>query len=83
MNSENQNSRKTISKFFYWSEQFIILLAHLFLLGWILYTLYAGGSLTFQQILWHFLGIGCYGGFLIWICAFLAKRRYKKEIFKK
>lgn len=60
--------------------QFIILLAHLVLLKWILYTLYEGGVLPFKTLMFHFLGISIYGALLIRTCAFIYKRQYMKEL---
>lgn len=62
--------------------QFIILIAHLVLLKWILYTLYEGGVLPFNTLLYHFLGISVYGALLIRTCAFIYKRQYLKELEK-
>lgn len=59
--------------------QFFILVAHLVLLKWILYTLYEGGVLPFKALLYHFLGISLYGALLIRGCAFIYKRQYLKE----
>lgn len=60
--------------------QFVILVAHLVLLKWILYTLYEGGVLPFQTLMYHFLGISIYGALLIRICAYIYKRQYQKEL---
>jgi hypothetical protein len=62
--------------------QFLILVAHLILLKWILYTLYEGGILPFETLLYHFLGISVYGGLLIRTCAWVYKRQYLKEMEK-
>jgi len=62
--------------------QFIILVAHLVLLNWIIYTLYEGGILPFKTLLFHFLGISVYGAVLIRTCAYLYKRQYLKELEK-
>lgn len=62
--------------------QLVIFIAHLILLKWILYTLYEGGVLPFQTLLYHFLGISVYGAFLIRTCAYIYKRRYEKELEK-
>jgi hypothetical protein len=64
------------------SIQFTILIAHLVLLKWILYTLYEGGVLPFKTLLYHFLGISVYGGVLIRTCAYIYKRQYEKELQK-
>ncbi len=60
--------------------QLAILIAHLILLKWILYTLYEGGVLPFQTLMFHFLGISTYGGVLIWGCATIYRRQYEKEL---
>ncbi len=62
--------------------QLFILIAHIVLLKWILYTLYEGGVLPFKTLLYHFLGISVYGGLLIRFCAFIYKRQYIKEMEK-
>lgn len=62
--------------------QLFILVAHLVLLWWILYTLYEGGVLPFKTLLLHFLGISLYGAALIRTCAWIYKRQYLKEIGK-
>jgi apolipoprotein N-acyltransferase len=60
--------------------QLIILIAHLVLLKWILYTLYEGGVMPFANVLYHFLGISVYGALLIRFCAWYYKRQYLKEL---
>lgn len=62
--------------------QLAILIAHLVLLKWILYTLYEGGVLPFKTLMYHFLGISIYGGLLIRTCAYIYKRQYLKELEK-
>lgn len=62
--------------------QLAILVAHLILLKWILYTLYEGGVLPFTTLMYHFLGISIYGGLLIRTCAYIYKRQYLKELEK-
>lgn len=62
--------------------QFLILIAHLVLLKWILYTLYEGGVLPFKTLLYHFVGISVYGALLIRTCAYIYKRQYLKELEK-
>jgi len=73
INKENIGQRFT---------QFIILVAHLVLLKWILYTLYEGGVLPFKSLMYHFLGISIYGALLIRTCAYIYKRQYQKELAK-
>lgn len=60
--------------------QLVILIAHLVLLKWILYTLYEGGVLPLKTLLYHFLGISVFGALLIRTCAFIYKRQYEKEL---
>lgn len=62
--------------------QLLILVAHILLLQWILYTLYEGGVLPFQTLMFHFLGISVAGALLIRTCAFIYKRQYLKELEK-
>jgi len=59
--------------------QLFILVAHLLLLKWIIYTLYEGGVLPFKTLMYHFLGISAAGGLLIRFCWFY-KRQYFKEL---
>lgn len=60
--------------------QLFILVAHLVLLKWIIYTLYEGGILPFKTLMYHFLGISAYGGLLIRFCAWFYKKQYLKEL---
>lgn len=60
--------------------QLIILVAHIVLLKWILYTLWEGGVLPFKTLMFHFLGISIYGALLIRTCAYIYKRQYLKEL---
>jgi hypothetical protein len=62
--------------------QLFILVAHLVLLKWIIYTLYEGGVLPFNTLMYHFLGISVYGGVLIRFCAWFYNRQYLKELEK-
>jgi hypothetical protein len=73
LNRENFGQRLT---------QFLIIVAHLVLLKWILYTLYEGGVLPFKTLLYHFLGISAFGAALIRTCAYIYKRQYLKELEK-
>jgi apolipoprotein N-acyltransferase len=63
--------------------QLFILLAHLALLMWILYTLYEGGVLPFKTLLLHFLGISVAGALLIRFCAYIYQKAYEKEQLRK
>ena len=60
--------------------QFLIFLAHILLLGWILYTLYEGGRLGMTKVLLNFLGVGVFGALLIRISALVAKKNYQNSI---
>lgn len=60
--------------------QLFILVAHLVLLRWIVYTLMEGGILPFKTLMYHFLGISVYGGVLIRFCAWFYRRQYLKEL---
>lgn len=60
--------------------QLMILLAHIALLKWILYTLWEGGVLPFQTLMYHFIGISIAGALLIRTCAYIYKRQYLKEL---
>ena len=62
--------------------QALILVAHIVLLKWIVYTLYEGGILPFKDLLFHFLGISIFGALLIRTCAYIYKRQYLKELTK-
>jgi apolipoprotein N-acyltransferase len=64
------------------STQFFILIAHIVLLKWILFTLYEGGVLPFKALLFHFIGISIFGATLIRTCAYIYKRQYLKELEK-
>ncbi len=73
INKENFGQRMT---------QLLILIAHVVLLKWILYTLYEGGVLPFTTLLYHFIGISVFGALLIRTCAYIYKREYLKELEK-
>lgn len=60
--------------------QLFILVAHLLLLKWIVYTLMEGGILPFKTLMYHFLGISLAGALLIRFCAWFYKRQYLKEL---
>ena len=60
-------------------QQLIILLAHLLLLRWMIYTLSEAGLMTTQKVLLHFTGMAIYGGLLIRGTALWAKWRYQRE----
>lgn len=62
--------------------QLVILIAHIALLKWILYTLYEGGVLPFRTLMYHFIGISVAGAVLIRTCAYIYKRQYLKELEK-
>ena len=62
--------------------QFVILVFHLVLLKWIIYTLSEGGVLPSKILMYHFLGISVSGGVLIRFCAWFYRRQYLKELEK-
>jgi hypothetical protein len=62
--------------------QFVILVVHLLLLKWIIYTLSEGGVLPFKTLMYHFLGISVSGGVLIRFCAWFYRRQYLQELEK-
>lgn len=62
--------------------QLMILIAHLVLLAWILYTLSEGGILPFKILMFHFLGMSLYGALLIRITAYITQKQYLKELEK-
>lgn len=59
--------------------EFVILVAHLLLLKWILYILSEGGALPVELVIAHFVGLGMAGALLIRFCAWLYKREYLRE----
>jgi apolipoprotein N-acyltransferase len=63
----------------YRGEQVLIIVAHLALLRWILFTLYEASTITPMKMLFHFVGMALYGAILIRLCAYLAHRRFIKS----
>ena len=61
-------------------QQFIIIIAHLILLNWMIYALRLAGGLKFTTVMIHFLGMGLYGAILIYGTSWWAKKRYQNEI---
>jgi apolipoprotein N-acyltransferase len=59
--------------------EFIILVAHLLLLRWIVYVLSKGGALPIEIVIMHFTGLAVTGALLIRFCAWLYRRQYLKE----
>jgi apolipoprotein N-acyltransferase len=77
---------KDYKKPFDWSyrfQQLVILILHLLLLYWILYTLREGGIMPIEHVLLHFVGMSVYGAFLIRSTAWWAKHHFVKEVTKK
>lgn len=72
--------REILSKKSYRAQQLLILIAHLVLLKWILFTLSESGRMPTLHVLLHFTGISFYGAFLIRACAFWANYHYQKEL---
>jgi hypothetical protein len=60
-------------------EKVIIIFAHLFMLGWMIYVLKEGGHFEMATLAWHFVGLSIYGGLLIRTSAWLAMRRFRLE----
>lgn len=60
-------------------QQFIILIAHLILLYWIISLLQTAGEQTRLSVFLHFLGMGSYGAFLIRGTAYWAFWHYQKN----
>ena len=63
--------------------QLFILVAHLIMLKWIIYTLSEGGVLPFKTLMYHFLGISAFGAALIRFCAWFYKKQYLKELERR
>ncbi|MBT5093273.1 MAG: hypothetical protein HOM21_03460 [Halobacteriovoraceae bacterium] len=68
---------------FYRLQQFAILLAHLILLYWMIFTLQESGSLTMTLVIIHFVGMALYGAALIRGTAFWANYHYQKKLTTK
>lgn len=69
--------------YFYRFQQLIILLAHLALLAWILYTLSEAGAMSTEAVLLHFTGMSIFGAVLIRGTAAWARHHYVKSVKKK
>lgn len=69
--------------YFYRFQQLLILIAHLLLLAWILYTLSEAGTLTTTEVLLHFLGMSVFGAILIRGTAAWARYHYIKSVKQK
>lgn len=61
-------------------QQLFILIAHLLLLWWMLYTLGESGTMPTVHVLFHFTGMALYGALLIRGTAFWAQYHHKKEL---
>ena len=59
--------------------EFVILVAHLLLLKWIVYILSEGGALPVELVIAHFVGLAMAGALLIRFCAWLYRREYLRE----
>ena len=64
-------------------QQLLILILHLALLWWILYTLRESGSMPISHVLYHFTGMSLYGALLIRGTAYWAQYHFVKEVQKK
>ena len=60
-------------------QQFLILIVHLLLLGWIMYLLQDGGSMSLKMVTLHFSGITLLGAGLIFGTAQWAKYHHRKN----
>ena len=60
-----------------------IFFAHLFLLAWMIFVLKNAGNMSFQQVLWHFVGLAIFGAGLIITSALGIKNIQKNEWKKK
>jgi apolipoprotein N-acyltransferase len=67
---------------FYRLQQLFILIAHLLLLWWMLYTLREGGLLPVELVLAHFVGMSLYGALLIRGTAWWARHHFVQEVRK-
>ncbi len=59
-----------------------IFIAHLFLLAWMLFVLKNAGSMTFNHVMWHFIGLALFGAGLI-ITSALGIKNIQKNQWKK
>jgi hypothetical protein len=64
---------------FYRFQQFLVIVFHLILLGWMFYSLMDLGNKNTTEVFLHFLGMAIYGGLLIRLTAMWAKHHYEKE----
>lgn len=69
---------RATQKIWYQIQHLFILLIHLVLLAWIYYTLQNAGEMSTLVAFLHFLGIGSYGGLLIFGTASWAKWHHRK-----
>tara|TARA_B100000886_G_C20034392_1_gene331204 strand:- start:50 stop:253 length:204 start_codon:yes stop_codon:yes gene_type:complete len=60
-------------------QQFLILIAHLILLWWIIYVLQNSGQFTVEKTILHFLGLSAMGAGLIFGTAKWAKYHHKNN----
>lgn len=77
--------KKLILKYNPWYrlQQVIIFILHLILLAWMYYTLSNSGSLSTEEVFYHFIGMSIMGAVLIRGCAYWARYHYLKELKTK
>ena len=59
-------------------EFFLLFVAHIILLAYMIFVVTQLGQAKMSTVFTHFVILGLYGGGLIRLCAFLAKKRWKK-----
>lgn len=64
-------------------QQFIILILHLILVKWMIYTLSELGMERTEVVLTHYVGMAIYSGLLIRGCAAWGKYRYRLDLEKE
>ncbi len=64
-------------------QQAFVTIVHFVLLGWIWYTLGNAGTMSTEEVMWHFFGMSILGAVLIRGTAWWAKRHHLKEIKSK
>lgn len=58
-----------INKYFPYFFSFFIFIAHFVLLFWMIFVLKNAGHMTFNEVLFQFIGLALFGGALIYITA--------------
>ena len=75
----SDKKREVMKKLFFYLEKFLLLIAHLLLLAWMIYTLKETGFSSIKEVFYHFLGMSLYGGGLIWFTARRFRTYPRKE----